>query len=245
MSGPSSCSWIVCPPSPPRDHANLIQAVGMGSREMENSLMFMLYADSTKKNVTLSPRLSYGHVEPSYTSNVTVHVLSGSGIANNTMTVNAMCENCRSWKGGEINPSDTKANFIWANGPSGGLNTDSLSAGIKRHADYGVFQMDLTAAQGTAGVPAAVTADSSGTTQISYSSDQDFTPAGHGVVMILAFVGLMPLGVVILRVLNSPKWHGYNQALSFVIGLLGIFVGIYISTMYNRVSLLQSTGRAS
>ena len=207
--------------------------------------MFMLYADSTKKNVTLSPRLSYGHVEPSYTSNVTVHVLSGSGIANNTMTVNAMCENCRSWKGGEINPSDTKANFIWANGPSGGLNTDSLSAGIKRHADYGVFQMDLTAAQGTAGVPAAVTADSSGTTQISYSSDQDFTPAGHGVVMILAFVGLMPLGVVILRVLNSPKWHGYNQALSFVIGLLGIFVGIYISTMYNRVSLLQSTGRAS
>ena len=53
--------------------------------------MFMAYSDSTGKNVTLSPRLSYGHVEPSYTKNITVEVLAGTKIENGNYTVNAMC----------------------------------------------------------------------------------------------------------------------------------------------------------
>ena len=46
--------------------------------------MFIMYADSAGKNVTVSPRLSYGNTEPSYTSNVTYTVALGSGISNGT-----------------------------------------------------------------------------------------------------------------------------------------------------------------
>jgi hypothetical protein len=53
--------------------------------------------------------------------------------------------------------------------------------------------------------------------------------------MILAFVGLMPLGLVILRIMNSVKWHGLNQALSAAVAILGVMLGIYCGTMYNRV----------
>jgi len=206
----------------------------MGSDKMDDSLMFMVYSDPSGKGVTVSPRLSYGHVEPSYTSGVNITILEGTKIAGNTTTVNAKCSNCRSWKGGSIDPKNTAAKFIYATGPDGNLKTKSLTADIKRHASYGAFKMDLTKAVGTAGVPIPATADSAGTEQTSDETDHDFPAALHACIMILAFVGLMPLGILILRVLNSPKWHGWNQALSTVVALIGTFLGIYASTMYNR-----------
>lgn len=217
--GPSSSSWI---------------AIGMGSDKMDDSLMFMVYADSTGKNVTISPRLSYGHVEPSYTSNISITTLPGTGISNGNYTVNAMCKNCRSWKGGKIDPTSTKANFIFGAGPDGSLNTNDLSAGIKRHSLYGTFTMDLTRAVGASGVPIAVPLDTTGTVQNQDKSDHDFSAALHACLMILAFVGLMPIGVLILRIMNSPKWHGYNQTASAIVAILGVFLGIYSGMMYNR-----------
>ncbi|KUJ18209.1 CBD9-like protein [Mollisia scopiformis] len=206
----------------------------MGSQKMKNSLMFMMYTDSTKNNITLSPRLSYDHSEPSYTSNVNITILSGTGISNNQMVINAMCENCRSWKGGEIDPTNTKASFIWANGPTESLTSDSLTADIKMHADYGVFQLDLTQAVGAAGVPVIATTDSSGSKQISYKTSSDGMVVAHAIFTILAFVAIMPLGVLILRIFKSPKWHGYNQGASFVIALVGLGLGFGSSTEYNR-----------
>lgn len=203
---------------------------------MDGTLMFMVYADSTGKNITLSPRLSNGHVEPSYTKNVGISVLPGSGISNGIMTANVMCTNCRSWGKHSLSPNDTQAMFIFGSG-DGSLKSNSLTAGIKRHSSYGSFTMDLTKAYGKAGVPAgAVTSDTSGTVQTSNKTDHDFAPALHAAVMILAFVVLMPLGVFILRILNSPKWHGFNQTLSAIVAIIGVFLGIYIGTMYNRVS---------
>jgi len=218
-----------------------MQAVGMGSDKMENSLIFMIYADSTGKNVTISPRLSYGHVEPSYTSDISVTALSGTGIYNGNMTFNGMCSNCRSWKGGSIDPKNTAGKFIWGTGPSGSLNSNSNNAGIKRHAAYGAFTMDLTKAYGIRGVPIAATADTAGTVETQDKTDHDFSAGLHAAVMILTFVGIMPFGVVLLRIFNSVHWHGYNQALSAVFGIGGTFLGIYIGTMYNRVRHLLMT----
>jgi hypothetical protein len=225
MSGSSSLSWI---------------AVGMGSDRMKDSLIFMIYSDSTGKNVTMSPRLSYGEVEPSYTSNISVTALAGTGISNGNMTFNGMCTNCRSWKGGSIDPTNTAAKFIWATGPDGSLNTNNNNAGIKRHATYGAFQMDLTKAYGIRGVPIPATADTSGTKELQDKTDHDFSAGLHAAVMILAFVIMMPGGVVILRILNKPRWHGYHQSLSMVIAILGSAGGVYIGTMYNRTKNYQS-----
>lgn len=99
--------------------------------------------------------------------------------------------------------------------------------------------MDLTKAFGAKGVPNAITADTSGTNQETDESDHDFSPALHACVMILAFVGLMPVGILILRVMNSPRWHGFNQAFSAVVAIIGALLGVYISTMYNRVRVFH------
>lgn len=152
------------------------------------------------------------------------------------MTVNAMCTNCRSWKGGSIDPTNTAAQFIFAVGPDGSLDSNSGSANIKRHAEYGAFTMDLTKALGVAGVPVALTADTAGTTQTQLETDHDFSAPLHACIMILVFVGLMPLGIMILRIFNSVKLHALNQSLSAAGALLGAGLGVYIGTMYNRVS---------
>ncbi len=208
----------------------------MGSDKMENSLMFMMYADTTGKNVTISPRLSSGHVEPSYISSLSIMAKAGTGIANGNMTFNGMCINCRSWKGGSIDPTNTEAKFIWGLGPSGSLNTNSQGASIKRHATYGAFQMDLTKAFGIRGVPIAWAADTSGTKELQDKSDHDVSPRLHAAIMIFAFVVMMPLGIFLLRVLDQPKWHGFHQILSALIAILGAALGINVGTVYNRVS---------
>lgn len=105
------------------------------------------------------------------------------------------------------------------------------------HADYGIFQLDLTEAEGAAGIPVNGTSISSGSLQIRYKTSSDGMVAAHAIFTILAFVGLMPVGIVILRIFKSPKWHGYNQGVSFGIALIGIGLGFGCSTEYNRVSL--------
>ena len=212
----------------------------MGNNKMDDTLMLMVYADSTGKNVTVSPRLSYGHTEPSYTKDVTITVQPGTGIANGNMTVNAICSNCRSWNGGKIDPTNSAAKFIFATGPDGSINSNSGSANIKRHSTYGAFTMDLTKAVGAAQIPNIATSDSSGTIQTQDQTDHDFSAPLHACAMVLAFVGLMPAGILILRVMKSPRWHGYNQAVSAALAVLGAMLGIYAGTMYNRVRRPQS-----
>lgn len=221
--GDASKSWI---------------AIGMGSSKMKNSLVFMVYKGSTGKNITLSPRLSYGHTEPSYSSSISIELLPGTTItSDNNYTVFAKCSNCRSWKGGSIDPTNNATNFIYAGGPKGNLNTNNQAANIWRHSSYGIVRMDLTLASGSAGVPGIPTTDTSGTVQVSSKdSDSDFASPFHGALMIFAFVVVMPVGLLILRVMHSVKWHGLNQSVSAGMALLGTIMGLVAGAEYNRVS---------
>lgn len=212
----------------------------MGNDMMSNTLIFMAYADSTGKNVTLSPRLSNGNVEPEYTKDVSGEVLPGSGIVNGTIKVNAKCGNCRKWKGASIDPASSSATFIFASGRGGSVNSNSPSAGVKRHFTYGSFTMDLTKAVGPANVPDHFKASTDGSFETSNEYDKkDFSGAAHAVLMVLTFVGLLPLGVLILRVFKSPKWHGVAQGLSLAMALAGMVIGIMMGMKYNRVSLMD------
>ncbi|PMD57074.1 iron reductase domain protein [Hyaloscypha bicolor E] len=216
-------------------------AIGMGNDKMDNTLIFMVYTDSTGKNVTISPRLSSGHTEPSYTKDVTIQVQPGTGIANGNMTVNAICSNCRSWKGSKIDPANTAEKFIFATGPDGNINSNSLSAGIKRHASYGAFTMDLTKAVGAAQIPIVATSDSSGTVQTQDTTDHDFSAPLHACVMILAFVGLMPaafLGIYAGTMYNRSKsWNSAHQifGIFIIFAMVGQFaLGFLHHRMYNK-----------
>ena len=58
---------------------------------MSGSNIFMVYADASGSNITLSPRLGHGNYQPDYDSTTQVSLLDGSGIANGQMTANVRC----------------------------------------------------------------------------------------------------------------------------------------------------------
>jgi Cytochrome domain of cellobiose dehydrogenase len=231
----------------------------MGSDKMANSLMLIAYPASDGKNVTVSPRLASGDTEPTYTSNVTVQLLGGSEVttspdgSNNTLTVNGLCMNCRSWSGGSIDVTSKAQKMIFAYGPYVG-NPDSVNADLRMHSADGVFTMDLIAATGPGGLPVITDRANNGATEISFSSTHYFAGPIHGkslcledcvlamlnrdlaCIMVLTFVGLLPVGTLILRVMGWTKVHGINQTFASILGLIGAGLGIYIGTLFNRVS---------
>jgi Cytochrome domain of cellobiose dehydrogenase len=60
---------------------------------MSGSNIFVIYSSASGNNVTLSPRLGTGHVEPGYNGNAKVTLLEGSGISGDQMIANVKC-NC-------------------------------------------------------------------------------------------------------------------------------------------------------
>jgi hypothetical protein len=69
-------------------------------------------------------------------------------------------------------------------------------------------------------------------------SDGDKVGPAHAVIMIVAFLVIFPLGAVLLRFLESVKIHGIVQSVGVITTVVGVGLGIYLSTMYNHVSLL-------
>jgi H+/Cl- antiporter ClcA len=57
--------------------------------------------------------------------------------------------------------------------------------------------------------------------------------------MIFTFVILMPLGLVLLRVVESVRWHAINQTLAAILAIIGGAIGIYLGLMYNRVCITR------
>ncbi len=64
-------------------------ALGQGSG-MTGANMFVIYR-SDERNITLSPRLGVGRVEPKYNSRAEVTLLEGSGIVDGMMVANVKC----------------------------------------------------------------------------------------------------------------------------------------------------------
>jgi hypothetical protein len=80
-----------------------------------------------------------GTIEPTYVPDIQVEILSGTTIEKNKMIVNAVCHNCRSWKGGALEVSPTEP-WMYAFGPTGNpINSDSLRADLTQHDYYGMW----------------------------------------------------------------------------------------------------------
>lgn len=206
---------------------------------MQGALVLMTYMSGSGSSVTFSPRLATGHSEPVYFPELIVETLNGTGVFDDIYYYSGRCANCRSWPGGQIDVKSTSQKFIFATGPDGYATSDDLDAALKFHANYGSFAMDMVHATGPAGIPqiSAATNVSDGATLTRDEEDKrDWASALHAVIMIGTFVGLMPLGVIILRLGGWVKWHGLNQALSLLGVLIGFGLGVDISLLYNRVS---------
>ncbi|KAI0430689.1 hypothetical protein F5Y09DRAFT_306994 [Xylaria sp. FL1042] len=217
-------------------------SIGLGASTMGgNPLVLMAYPSASGTNVTLSPRRCTGHTEPVYDADVAVTALAGTGLFNDTTFIyNGVCANCRAWShGGKIDVGSAAQEMVYAMGPAQDIHSDDKSLSVKMHSDYGVFTMDLVrAAGGDAGVPVIpqsenVTSEGA-VLKMSETGHVDSKAVLHAVFMVLAFVGMWPFGILVLRVGGSVRWHGVNQAVAFGLVFVGAVLGFVISTTYNR-----------
>ncbi|KAI9830324.1 MAG: hypothetical protein M1838_005814, partial [Thelocarpon superellum] len=132
ISAPSTLQWA---------------ALGQGS-SMSGSNIFVIYADDSGSNVTISPRAGTGHSQPSFDSTAKVTLLSGSGISNGLMVANVKCSSCQKWGSGTLDPKSTSSNWIWAVKEGSPLHSSDPNAKIDQHDDFGQMTFDLTKAAG-------------------------------------------------------------------------------------------------
>jgi len=209
---------------------------------MKGALYLIIYSSASGTNVTLSARTVSDHVEPAYESGINVEALAGTGIANGTMNFSGRCTNCRSWSGGgSIDVASDAQECIFALAPGGPTNSDDNAAPLSYHTVYGSFSINLKQATSTAASPPLLAfpdaRSSSGSTLLSNESTQNWVTIIHAVVMVVCFIGLLPIGVILLRVLGLVRWHAVNQSLALVGIVIGAGLGIYDSMRYNRVGL--------
>lgn len=160
---------------------------------------------------------------------------------------NGFCANCRLWEGGgalDVKSRSQDMAFAVGGGGEGELRSDDPEVSVRAHWGFGSFTMDLVRATGIGGVPVIseegghndnVTADGV-VMGLERSGYRDVRAVVHALVMIFAFVGVWPFGVLVLRVGGSVRWHGVTQVVAFVLVFVGAVLGFLISMSYNRVS---------
>lgn len=217
-------------------------SVGLGGHKMPGSLVLMIYPSASGKNVTFSPRLATDHTEPEFYPSLDFETLANAtGLMNETTYVySAVCHNCRTWRGGSLDVNSTSQQFIFATGPGGDSGSDSDRASVKLHYEHGAFTMDMRHATGPAGpaVLNVVTADDNEGSELvgePVEGMNDWVAVIHAVFMIGCFVGLMPFGILILRLGGWVRWHGLHQGVAMIGVIVGLGLGIKASTLYNRV----------
>ena len=219
-------------------------AIGLGNNQMTGSLCLIIYQSGDGKNVTFSPRVAYGNYEPEFYSDFKYDVVQNStGIFGDYMYFTAVCtDGCRNWpnrdtgQGGYISVTSPQANAIYAVGPEEGFYSDSQSAALKFHREFGVFTLDMKKTNGVADTP-VLNKDSQneGTALVSHETGKsDYKATLHATFMIFFIIVLMNVGIVIMRVGGWARWHAVNQMFGVAGTLAGLALGVLTSFHYQR-----------
>lgn len=98
----------------------------------------------------------------------------------------------------------------------------------------------MTLATGPGGPPPATVRQNFGSAFVSQKQDHDYATLIHAVLSTLAFVIVMPLGVIFLRVLENVRWHWINQSLALAIAVIGVGLGFVVSQQYQKARSYNS-----
>jgi hypothetical protein len=227
------------------------------TRTISPLLQSLTSPSSPNTGLTLSSRLSNDHVEPNYSSDANCALLDGGGYHNsidqtgNTRyySANIHCKNITALGNGDgkLDLSNKKQAFLYAWGPTdGAISSKSKTADIKRHDAYGTFFADMIqATSNEAAVPsgAALTTTAHAEADGDASSDGDKVGPAHAAIMLATFAIIFPLGAILLRFLENVKIHGIVQGVGVVTAVIGVALGLYLSTWYNHVSSPTSAVR--
>ena len=216
ISAPTTYSWV---------------ALAQGTM-MSNANMFVMYSSADGKNVTLSPRTASGHVMPTH-HDADISLLEGTGISDGKMIANVRCSNCST----TMSLQGTDSNWVYAHLKGSPLNSDDVNAPIAQHDIHGTFQWDVSQATGGSGGNPFI--GSNATTSSSSSrgtSWQRFADA-HGALASLAFVGIFPVGAILVRLGVVSAWiHGGLQLLGLAIFIAAAGIGIYMANGLDYLS---------
>lgn len=206
-------------------------ALGQGAM-MQGANIFIVYGSGN--NVTVSPRLAkQEHVEPLYNPQAQISILDGSGIQDGILTANIRCDSCVSWPGGHADVASSSSPWIWAvkNGPF--LDSDDTSQSLPMHDFYGTATLDLKQATGgSSGNPFLGDSGTSTTAQAATTVDLQVVSRkriAHAVIMIVAFVVLLPLFALAVPVVPSPQTvpiHACLQLCTLALTVAGLGIGI-------------------
>lgn len=223
-------------------------AVGLGSEHMPGALFFLIHDNRNGDSITFSPRLAYGHYEPFYYPEFEYTALNGTGIvkdeAGSWMVIQARCtKHCRSWPGHDtaeenIDIYSPNEKVIFALGTRESFASDLPDEGIKYHERFGSFEINMDRTRGAKEPPFLdAKSKNEGAKLIEEKGGKsDVGSILHAVLMIIAIVGLMPLGTVLIRLGKAARWHALNQTAAMVFVFIGFAMGIVTSAKYQRVS---------
>ncbi|KAH8674348.1 hypothetical protein BX600DRAFT_457465 [Xylariales sp. PMI_506] len=216
--------------------SNSWTAVGLGSENMKNALILLIYSNDNNTNITLSTRMSNQYKEPDYSSDIKVDVLYGTGIINefpSYVIVNGVCRNCRIWPHGSLDIASTAAKFSYAIGPNVGLNSNNPGESLPYHQEYGSFSMNLIQATSAGSGIVPNLNNPTGSSTLWQSQDHsDLISMVHGILAIVCLFISFPLAIIILRIFEIPRLFIAVQIVSFVLFVVAIGIGIYLSTYY-------------
>ncbi|PYH85570.1 CBD9-like protein [Aspergillus uvarum CBS 121591] len=222
-------------------------ALGQGSR-MAGANIFVVYTSASGTNLTLSPRLGRGHIEPQYTDLANATLLPSSSVTDDTIEATIRCTNClASWS----SPSDTSyaptataAPFIWAYHTGSPLNSSSPEETITIHTDMGSTTLDLSHAQfalpehtNSTFNPFALTSQSTapeqGRNTLPSPTKTRAILIVHGTLMATAFLLCFPLFALPIPLgvkYNIPGLHAPLQLFTLCLTIIGLGTGVYLAT---------------
>ncbi|KAA8563635.1 hypothetical protein EYC84_011658 [Monilinia fructicola] len=185
---------------------------------------------------------------PSYSvgiaSNISVDLLSGSGIVDGNMVANVRCTSCSSKLS---STTSTSSNWIAAWNSGSALDTTDTSTSINQHSgsNHRQFTFDLSQAQlssdsnpftstsaaTTSSSPSPGSSSSSSSSASSGSSPVQSYDKAHGIIMGMTVVLLFPLGALSMRIFGRPWLHATLQMFSFIFLIVGLGLGIKLAEL--------------
>ncbi|KAK4904464.1 hypothetical protein LTR49_026095 [Elasticomyces elasticus] len=240
-------------------------ALGQGS-SMSGSNIFIMYTSADGTNVTVSPRLGVGNQQPQQDTTAQIAVLEGSGVHNGVMTANVRCSNCDTWQGGSMEfTGSSSSNWIYAYRTGSAINSDDIWANLVQHNHAGSFNWDLSQARGGADVnpflssatnttatssapasPGRSSSDSQGSSSAEDATDssrsqeqQERMQTAHAVCAAVAFVGLFPIGAILIRVasFDGLVWvHVGIQAFALLLFIAAVGLGLSMAVSGNQLN---------
>jgi hypothetical protein len=202
--------------------------------------------------ITLSPRLSSGYTEPTYSSEVDASLSATPNAANSIpkgkggqMNFAVICRNCTSWSSPPLDLNSVAAPFMFAFGPVNDASydnrwSDSLTNQLRIHVIQGTFNMNMKLATTPFGkeltVPNLRNETYGATIEHIRIYPGDYATTTHAIAMALACLLIFPLDIALRNWVRLVWVHVVAQILVALLLITGLLFGCWTAIEYIRVS---------